>query len=62
MYAFAVDLIGIPGWIPKPPRFKVPVDAEMVAYLELDLLTSEGIPDEVCDVTLCTGHIAIFQT
>ena len=47
MYAFAVNLIGIPGGIRKPPRFKVPVDAELVAYLELDLLTSEDVLDEV---------------
>ena len=57
-----VDLIDFLDRIRRVIRVKVPADTELVAYIELDFLISEGLVDKFSDITLQTGHIAVVTS
>ena len=61
VHAFAVDLGDLLGWIWRIAWVEVPSDPEQVARLELDLLVLERYIDGFCDVSLQSGHVAVFH-
>ncbi len=61
VYAFAVDLFNVLSGIRWVARVKVPADTELVADIELDFLTFEGVVDRFGDVALESGYVAVLH-
>ena len=61
VHAFAVDLVNVLCRIGEVAGVKVPADAELVAWFELDVLAFECVADGFRDVSLQAGHVAILH-